>query len=240
MTDRHRFRQPDRFRSRPRERSPTGSDAVSSTMALRSLPITAFPQELIDDAEAKAKAFFALPEEVKRRYALGRRRSARLYPVRDRDRQGALGRTTSRSSGTSGRELPNVTHMRRWGWPPNVWPQEVAGFRETLLRAIRKLRQRRPQTARGHRPLPQDRRRLFPTTPSRDGNSVLRLLHYPPQTEPTGEHIRAGAHEDINAITLLLGAEEAGLELLTATAAGSRCRRRRASWSSTSATCFSG
>jgi len=49
----------------------------------------------------------------------------------------------------------------------------------------------------------------------RDGNSVLRALHYPPQTEPTGEHIRAGAHEDINAITLLLGAEEAGLELLT-------------------------
>ena len=49
----------------------------------------------------------------------------------------------------------------------------------------------------------------------RDGNSVLRALHYPPQSEPTGEHIRAGAHEDINAITLLLGAEEAGLELLT-------------------------
>lgn len=40
-------------------------------------------------------------------------------------------------------------------------------------------------------------------------------LHYPPIPEPTGEHIRAGAHEDINAITLLLGAEEAGLELLT-------------------------
>jgi isopenicillin N synthase-like dioxygenase len=41
------------------------------------------------------------------------------------------------------------------------------------------------------------------------------LLHYPPQKEATGEHIRAGAHEDINTITLLLGAEEAGLELKT-------------------------
>ena len=49
----------------------------------------------------------------------------------------------------------------------------------------------------------------------RDGNSVMRLLHYPAQGEPTGEHIRAGAHEDINTITLLLGAEEAGLELKT-------------------------
>jgi isopenicillin N synthase-like dioxygenase len=47
----------------------------------------------------------------------------------------------------------------------------------------------------------------------RDGNSVLRLLHYPP-TDGNGPNVRAGAHEDINTITLLLGAEEAGLQLL--------------------------
>ena len=47
----------------------------------------------------------------------------------------------------------------------------------------------------------------------RDGDSVLRLLHYPP-VAGAGPAVRAGAHEDINAITLLLGAEEAGLELL--------------------------
>ena len=45
-----------------------------------------------------------------------------------------------------------------------------------------------------------------------DGNSILRLLHYPP-ADFDGPHIRAGAHEDINVITLLLGAEEAGLEV---------------------------
>ncbi len=44
------------------------------------------------------------------------------------------------------------------------------------------------------------------------GNSVLRMLHYPPV--PAGAPgVRAGAHEDINVITLLLGAEEAGLQL---------------------------
>lgn len=47
----------------------------------------------------------------------------------------------------------------------------------------------------------------------RGGDSVLRLLHYP-ATDFTGPAVRAGPHEDINAITLLLGAEEAGLELL--------------------------
>jgi isopenicillin N synthase-like dioxygenase len=45
-----------------------------------------------------------------------------------------------------------------------------------------------------------------------EGNSILRLLHYPPVPQD-GPHIRAGAHEDINVITLLLGAEEAGLEV---------------------------
>ena len=44
------------------------------------------------------------------------------------------------------------------------------------------------------------------------GNSILRLLHYPPVPQD-GPHIRAGAHEDINVITLLLGADEAGLEV---------------------------
>lgn len=47
------------------------------------------------------------------------------------------------------------------------------------------------------------------------GNSILRLLHYPPQKNPPpAGTVRAGAHEDINVITLLLGAEEAGLQAL--------------------------
>lgn len=47
-----------------------------------------------------------------------------------------------------------------------------------------------------------------------DGNSILRLLHYPPIAGDADGCIRAGAHEDINLITLLLGAEEAGLQIL--------------------------
>ena len=98
--------------------------------------------------------------------------------------------------------------------PDNLWPSEVSSFRDTfeelyatfdrtglkVLSAIARYLGLQPD--------------YFVDT-VREGNSVLRLLHYPPQSEPTGEHIRAGAHEDINTITLLLGAEEAGLELLT-------------------------
>ena len=46
------------------------------------------------------------------------------------------------------------------------------------------------------------------------GNSVMRIIHYPPiDSEERGE--RAGAHEDINLITLLIGGQQAGLEILT-------------------------
>ncbi|MDA8958240.1 isopenicillin N synthase family oxygenase [Gammaproteobacteria bacterium] len=44
------------------------------------------------------------------------------------------------------------------------------------------------------------------------GNSVLRLIHYPPVTDPSNK-LRARAHEDINLITLLVGAEKSGLEV---------------------------
>ncbi len=47
-----------------------------------------------------------------------------------------------------------------------------------------------------------------------DGNSILRLLHYPAQDTPPPEgSVRAAEHGDINVITLLLGAEEGGLEV---------------------------
>ena len=44
------------------------------------------------------------------------------------------------------------------------------------------------------------------------GNSILRLIHYPPVPD-SSNILRARAHEDINLITLLVGAEESGLEV---------------------------
>ena len=99
---------------------------------------------------------------------------------------------------------------------PNVWPSEVDGFRETfgeLYAAFEKAGGRVLEAIALHLGLPRD---WFAATVE-DGNSVMRLLHYPPLDGPHAEGaIRAAAHGDINTITLLLGAEEAGLELLTA------------------------
>lgn len=47
-----------------------------------------------------------------------------------------------------------------------------------------------------------------------EGNSILRSIHYPPITEEPRSAIRAEQHEDINLITLLVGASAGGLQLL--------------------------
>ncbi len=96
--------------------------------------------------------------------------------------------------------------------PANIWPDRPEGFRETFLELFQAFDDA------GDKLLSAIARYLG-LTPNwfdpavKDGNSVLRLLHYPP-VDANAPEVRAGAHEDINLITLLLGAEEAGLELL--------------------------
>ena len=129
-----------------------------------------------------------------------------------------------------GRDLPAGPPLPRPHARQCLADRSRRASRTRFLELLRDLRRHRAQDPRGDRPLPRTSTRIISRTRSATAIRCCALLHYPPQTEPTGEHIRAGAHEDINAITLLLGAEEAGLELLTATAAGCRSRRSPASW----------
>jgi isopenicillin N synthase-like dioxygenase len=171
------------------------------------------PDELIRRAEEKAKAFFALPEEVKRKYHIPGGGGARGYtPFGIETAKGATA-FDLKEFWHVGRDLP-AGHKFRDHMPDNVWPEEIESFKDTfqelyatfdrtglkILRAIARF-------------LKIDEDYFIDTV--RDGNSVMRLLHYPPIEGEPGSNVRAGAHEDINTITLLLGAEEAGLELLT-------------------------
>jgi isopenicillin N synthase-like dioxygenase len=171
------------------------------------------PDELIHRAEEKAKAFFALPEEVKRKYAIPGGGGARGYTP--------FGIETAK--GAKAPDLKEFWHVGRYlppghkfaaHMPPNVWPEEIASFRDTFTELYAAFDRTGLQILRAiarYLGIGED---YFVDT-VRDGNSVMRLLHYPPIEREPGSHVRAGAHEDINTITLLLGAEEAGLELLT-------------------------
>ena len=169
------------------------------------------PTDLIARAEAKAKEYFAMPEEVKRSYFIAGGGGARGYtPFGIETAKGATN-FDLKEFWHVGRELPEG-HRFSDEMAPNVWPKEVPGFRETFLELYGAFE------ATGLRILEAIARYLdlrpehFEDTVE-DGNSVLRLLHYPPISSDA-PNVRAGAHEDINTITLLLGAEEAGLQLL--------------------------
>jgi isopenicillin N synthase-like dioxygenase len=171
------------------------------------------PDELIHRAEEKAKAFFALPEEVKRKYLIPGGGGARGYTPFGIETAKGHKAHDLKEFWHVGRDLP-PSHQFRDHMPDNLWPSEVPGFRDTFLELYATFDRTGLKVLKAiarYLKIDED----YFEDAVRDGNSVLRALHYPPQTEPTGEHIRAGAHEDINAITLLLGAEEAGLELLT-------------------------
>ena len=171
------------------------------------------PQDLIERAEQLSKQFFALPEEIKRKYLIPGSGGARGYT--------AFGVETAKGAQAFdlkefwhvGRELP-AGHKFRDVMADNIWPEEIEGFRDTFLKLYDAFDEAGLKVLRAIARFLEVDEEYFTDT-VRDGNSVMRLLHYPAQDEPTGNHIRAGAHEDINTITLLLGAEEAGLELKT-------------------------
>ncbi len=165
---------------------------------------------LIDRAWAVTKLFFAQPPDMKMPYVSPRGGARGYTPFGIEIAKGAT-ENDLKEFWHVGRELP-PGHLYADSMPPNIWPGYPPGFKSVfmdlyaefdrvgavLLSAIARYLGLAPD---------------WFVAPVRDGNSVLRLLHYPP-VSAQASGTRAGAHEDINLITLLLGAEEAGLELL--------------------------
>ena len=173
-------------------------------------------KSLIDNAYDAFVRFFALPAEVKMQYHLKGSGGARGYTpfgietakdsrYPDLKEFYHIGRELNRDG--SGRDSRFADIM-----PPNVWPREVAGFHEygyALYSALDALGTRVLRALALHIGLPEH----FFDDKTDVGNSILRPIHYPPITTPDVPNVRAGAHEDINFITLLVGASAAGLEV---------------------------
>jgi isopenicillin N synthase-like dioxygenase len=167
---------------------------------------------LIERAWALTAQFFALPVEVKQKYFITGQGGARGYtPFRTEVAKGASEKDL-KEFWHVGRDVPADSPLAA-SMPPNIWPAEIPGFRETFEELYAQFDEAGAKVLSAIAiDLGLDSRWFDPAID--DGNSVLRLLHYPPVGESAGGAIRAGAHEDINLITLLLGAQEAGLELL--------------------------
>jgi isopenicillin N synthase-like dioxygenase len=168
-------------------------------------------QELLANTYESFKHLFALPTDVKMKYHLKGTGGARGYTP--------FGIETAKDSKFPdlkefwhvGRELPAGSKYADV-MLPNEWPHEIANLKNYaygLYEALDALGSRVLQALALHIGLPQD----FFADKTNFGNSILRPIHYPPITAPDIPNVRAGAHEDINFITLLVGASAAGLEV---------------------------
>jgi isopenicillin N synthase-like dioxygenase len=167
---------------------------------------------LLARAHERIRAFFALPEEAKRRYHVKGGGGQRGYTPFGVEAAKGAALVDLKEFWHVARDLPDG-HPYAKQMAPNVWPEEVPGFREdltALYAAFDGLGARILAAIARYLGQPDD----YFVPAVKDGNSILRLLHYPPM-KAHAEGLRAEAHEDINTITLLLGAEEAGLQLKT-------------------------
>lgn len=168
--------------------------------------------DIVEKFYAASKEFFSLPVDKKRTYLLDGMAGQRGYT--------AFGVEHAKQSKVADLkeffqigQYVDADHPKKADYPDNVWVDEVPVFSEKakelykafetsgghLLRAIALYLGLDENYFGGH---------------IKDGNSILRTIHYPPITHEPKSAIRAEQHEDINLITLLVGASAGGLQLL--------------------------
>jgi len=164
---------------------------------------------LIKDAFSSAESFFALPNEIKSKYETNVAGKARGYIPFGTEKAKGSKHSDLKEFYHIGREVPEVEYLKS-----NLWPAEVANFEQsfdTLFKALDKLANQILEVVALTIGLPQY---YFENKVDR-GEALLRVLHYPPIKEQDIPNLRAAAHEDINLLTLLVGSEQDGLQVLS-------------------------
>lgn len=168
---------------------------------------------LIDGAYDVFKRFFALPDEAKRKYHVPGTGGARGYTPFMVETAKDSRYPDLKEFWHVGREIPRDSKYAG-DMPPNQWPAEIPEFKDIgygLYQALDALGSQVLSALALHIGLPA----AWFADKTDFGNSILRPIHYPPITSADVPNVRAGAHEDINLITLLVGASAAGLEVLS-------------------------
>jgi isopenicillin N synthase-like dioxygenase len=157
--------------------------------------------------------YFALPADVKEKYgkvAGGQRGYTSFGKEHAKDSKvGDL-----KEFWHVGRELGEQAPTA--DYPANVWPTEIAEFKETNLGLYAQLEETARILMRALGDYFELEDREYFRKAIEGGNTILRAIHYPPllpHMDPRA--VRAAAHEDINMITILCEATSSGLEILT-------------------------
>jgi isopenicillin N synthase-like dioxygenase len=170
-------------------------------------------QKLIDEAYKLAFDFFQLDGATKKRYEIPGQHGQRGYTSFGKEHAKDSKAPDLKEFWHVGQELP-AGHKMLAHYPANVWPTELARFKPVYCELFSQLERcalKLLDACALYIDEPQDRFSKI----AKDGNTILRVIHYPPIPEDAHPaSIRAAAHEDINLITLLCEATAGGLELL--------------------------
>jgi isopenicillin N synthase-like dioxygenase len=171
------------------------------------------PKEKIEAFYNASKRFFSLPVEIKSKYEIKGLAGQRGYT--------SFGKEHAKQSKVADlKEFFQIgqyvsdDHPLKSEYPDNVEVQETPDFYETgksLYQAFEAAGSHLLRAIALHLGLEEH----YFDEKIKDGNSILRSIHYPPITHEPASAIRAEQHEDINLITLLVGASAGGLQLLT-------------------------
>lgn len=173
-------------------------------------------KELIEKLYEQVKALFALPEDIKLQYEKEELAGQRGYTGKNKETAKGFKVPDLKEFWQIGQIDPEATASKA-DYPDNMTVAELPEFNSTTEEVYQKLEATGKHLLRAiavYLELPEN----YFDDKVQHGNSILRTLHYFPITDPDAlpdDAVRAGAHEDINLITLLIGASADGLELLT-------------------------
>jgi len=170
-------------------------------------------QELIDRFYAASRQFFALPEEIKRRYEIPGLAGQRGYTSFGKEHAKQSKVADLKEFFQIGQEVTDDDPIKAI-YPENVNVAEIPSFTDLgiqLYKAFEKAGGELLKAIAIHLNLGE---RYFEDK-IHNGNSILRAIFYPPIMQEPHSAIRAEQHEDINLITLLVGASAGGLQLLS-------------------------
>jgi len=170
------------------------------------------PDELIADLYKYVQQFFSLPLEQKKNYEIP-------------ELAGQRGYTSFGKEHAKGSDAPDLKEFFQYGqvprdnykeeeYPPNVAVNQVGPFNTTFDNAYRAFEKSGTALLQAIALYLNLDEHYFDNYVY-NGNSILRAIHYPPITHEPKSAIRAEQHEDINLITLLVGASADGLQILT-------------------------
>ena len=169
--------------------------------------------ELINDLYSYVQEFFSLPLEKKLKYEIAGLAGQRGYTSFGREHAKGSEAPDLKEFFQYGQTIENGEYVKE-EYPENVKVPEIPFFNSTFYQAYRAFENSGKALLQAIA-LYLDLDENFFEEKIHNGNSILRAIHYPPITQEPKSAIRAEQHEDINLITLLVGASADGLQILT-------------------------